>query len=85
MDPDTKFWQIISSIFFMQEGNTTQPDHPFRLDPENASDVVYLQNQFPAKKTEEIMNAIRNYGPFTDKIVHHLNRSKDTLGWEKGL
>ena len=43
-----------------------------RVDINDKSEVEYLHSQFPKKSHEEIVDAIRRYGPMREDIVKEL-------------
>ena len=52
----------------MNRGN--QDD--IRVDINDKSEVEYLHSQYPKKSHEEIVDAIRRYGPMRENIVKEL-------------
>jgi hypothetical protein len=53
--------------------NTGKQDD-IRVDSNDASEVEYLHQQFPAKNHDEIKKAIREKGPLRKDIVEYLNK-----------
>ena len=51
--------------------NTGKQDD-IRVDANDPSEVAYLQRQFPNHSHEEIMEAIKKYGPLRENIEQHL-------------
>ena len=43
-----------------------------RVDINDKSEVEYLHSQFPNKSHEEVVDAIRRYGPMREAIVKEL-------------
>ena len=43
-----------------------------RVDINDKSEVEYLHSQFPNKSHEEVVDAIRRYGPMRENIVKEL-------------
>lgn len=43
-----------------------------RVDINDKSEVEYLHSQFPKKSHEEVVDAIRRYGPMREDIVKEL-------------
>jgi hypothetical protein len=43
-----------------------------RVDINDKSEVEYLHSQFPNKSHEEVVDAIRRYGPMREDIVKEL-------------
>jgi hypothetical protein len=43
-----------------------------RVDINDRSEVEYLHSQFPNKSHEEVVDAIRRYGPMREDIVKEL-------------
>jgi hypothetical protein len=44
-----------------------------RVDSNDPSEVEYLHRQFPNKTHEEVLEAIKEYGPMRENIVNALN------------
>ena len=52
--------------------NTGKQDD-IRVDSNDPSEVEYLHRQFPSKTHEEVLQAIKQYGPMRQDIMNALN------------
>jgi hypothetical protein len=58
---------------FMSDDKTNRGrQDDLRVDINDKSEVEYLHSQFPNKSHEEVVDAIRRYGPMREDIVKEL-------------
>lgn len=63
----------LKKTFFMSDDKTNKGrQDDLRVDINDKSEVEYLHSQFPNKSHEEVVDAIRRYGPMREDIVKEL-------------